>query len=136
MTPWTAVCQDSLSFTVSWSLLKLLFIELVMPSKHLFFCHPLFLLPSMFPSIRVSFSPNKLALCIRWPTYWSFRFSISSSNEYSGLISFRNDWFDLLGVQRTLKSSLAPQFENINSSVLNLLYGPTLTSVHEYWKNQ
>ena len=136
VTPWTAVCQDSLSFTVSWSLLKLLFIELVMPSKHLFLCHPLFLLPSMFPSIRVFFSPNKLALCIRWPTYWSFRFSISSSNEYSGLISFRNDWFDLLGVQWTLKSSLAPQFENINSSVLNLLYGPTLTSVHEYWKNQ
>ena len=104
-TAWSATCWASLSFTISWSLLKLLFIELVMPSKHLFLCHPLFLLPSIFPRIRVFF-PSKLALCIMWPTYWSFRFSISSSNEYSGLISFRNDWFDPLGVQGTLKSLL------------------------------
>ena len=88
-TPWTAVCQDSLSFTISWSLLKLLSIELVMPSNHLFLCCPLFHLPSVFPSIRV-FS-SELALCIRWPKHWSFRFSISLSNEYSGLISFRKE---------------------------------------------
>ena len=94
-----------LSFMISCSLLRLMSIELVMPSKHLFLCHPLFLLPSIFPSIRVFF-PSKLALCIMWPTYWSFRFSISSSNEYSGLISLRVDWLDLLAVQGTLKSLL------------------------------
>ena len=91
-TPWTAVCQASLSFTISWSLLKLMSIESMMPSNHLILCHPLILLPSIFPSIRV-FS-NESALCIRWPKYWSFSFSISPSNEYSGLISFRMDRFD------------------------------------------
>ena len=102
MTPWTATCQASLSFTVSWSLLKLMSIESVIPSNHLILCHPLHLLPSIFPSIRV-FS-NELALPIRWPKYWSFSFSISPSSEYLGLISFRMDWLDLLAVQGTLKS--------------------------------
>ena len=102
VTPWTAACQPFLSFTIFWSLLKLMSVELVMPSNHLFLCHPLLLLPSIFPSIRV-FS-NELALCIRWTKYWSFSFSISPSNEYSGLISFGIDWFDLLAVQGTLKS--------------------------------
>ena len=99
---WTAACQPSLSFTFSWSLLKLISVESVMPSKHLILCRPLLLLPSIFPSIRV-FS-NESALHIRWSKYWSFSFSISPSNEYSGLISFRIDRFDLLGVQGTLKS--------------------------------
>ena len=103
-TPWTAARQPSLSFTISWSLLKLMVIELVMPSSHLILCHPLFLLPSIFPSIR-GFS-NELDVCIRWPKYWSFSFSISPSNEYSGLISFRTDWFDLFAVQGTLKNLL------------------------------
>ena len=99
-TPWTAERQVSLSFTVSRSLLKLMSIELVMPSKHLILCHPSLLLPSVFPRIRVF--PNELALHIRWSKYWNFSFSISPSNEYSGLISFRIDWFDLLVVQGTL----------------------------------
>ena len=102
MTPWTAAHQASLSFTISQSLLKPMSIELMMPSNHLVLCHPLLLLPSVFPSIRV-FS-IKLALCIRWPKYWRFSFSISPSSEYSGLISFRTDWLDLLAVQGTLKS--------------------------------
>ena len=102
-TPWTAACQASLSF-ISWSLLKLMSIESVMPSNHLILCHPLLLLPSVFPSIRV-FS-NESGLHIRWPKYWSFCFSISPSSEYSGMISFRIDWFDLLAVQGTLKSLL------------------------------
>ena len=102
--PWTTAHQASLSFTISWSLLKLMSIELVMPSNHLILCHPFLLLPSIFPSIRV-FS-NESVLHISWPKYWSFSFSISPTNEYSGLISFRIDWFDLLVVQRTLKSSL------------------------------
>ena len=93
-TPWTASSQASLSITNSRSLLKLMSIELVMPSNHLILCHPLLLPPSIFPSIRV-FS-NESVLCIRWPKYWSFSFSISPSNEHSGLISFRTDWFDLL----------------------------------------
>ena len=93
---------------------------------------PLLLMLSIFPSIRVF----ELALCIRWPNYWSFSFSISPSSEYSGLISFRIDWIDLLAVQGILKSLLQlPQFENTNSSALSLLYGPTLTFVHDYWKN-
>ena len=100
-TPWTAACQASLSITNSQSPLKPMFIESVMPSNHLILCRPL-LLPSIFPSITV-FS-NESALCIRWPKYWSFSFSISASNEYSGLISFRIDWLDLLAVQGTLKS--------------------------------
>ena len=97
-TPWTAACQASLSTTNSRSLLKLMFIESVMPSNHLILCRPLLLPPSIFPRIRV-FS-NESVLCIRWPKYWSFSFSISPSNEYSGLISFGMDWLDLLAVQR------------------------------------
>ena len=104
VTPQTAARQASLSITHSWSLLKLMFIELVMPSNHLILCHPLLLLPSIFPSIRV-FSSESI-LHIRWPKYWSFSFSISPSSEYSGLISFRMDWLDLLAVQGTLKSLL------------------------------
>ena len=105
VTPRTASHQASLSFTVSWSLLKLMSIVSMIPSNYLILCHRFLLLPSIFPSIRV-FS-NELALCIRWPKYWSFSFSISPSNEYSGLISFRIDWFDLLTVQGTLKSLLS-----------------------------
>ena len=97
--PWTTARQASLSITNSQSLLKLMSIKSVMPPNHLILCHPLLLLPSIFPSIRV-FS-NESALCIRWPNYWRFSFSISPSNEYSGLISLRIDWFDLLAVQRT-----------------------------------
>ena len=104
MTPWTAACQVSLSITNSWSLLKLVSIELVMPSNHLILCCPLLLLPSIFPSIRV-FS-NESVLHIRWPKYWSFSFRISPSNEHSGLISFRMDWLALLAVQGTLKRLL------------------------------
>ena len=105
-TPWTAACQASLSITNSQSLLRLMSIELVMPHNHLILCHPLLLLPLIFPSIRVFF--NESVLGIRWPKYWSFSFSISPSNEfeYSGLISFRIDWFDFLAVQGTLKSLL------------------------------
>ena len=113
-TPWTAAHQAFLSITNSWSSLKLMSIKLVMPSNHLNLCRPLLLLPSTFPSIRV-FS-NESALCIRWPKYWSFRFNISPSNDYSRLISFRIDWFDLLAVQGTLKSLL--QDHNSKASVL------------------
>ena len=102
VSPWTAAHQASLSIINSWSLLKLMSIESVMPSNHLILCYPLLLLPSIFPSIRV-FS-NESVLSLRWPKYWSFSFNISPSNEYSGLISFRVDWFDLLAVQGTLKS--------------------------------
>ena len=104
VTPWTAARQASLSITNSWSLLKLMCIESVMPYNHLILCHPLLLLPSIFPSIRV-FS-NELGFHMRWPKYWSFSFSISLSNGYSGLISYRIDWFDLLAVQGTLKTLL------------------------------
>ena len=127
-TPWTAACQASLSLTISRSLPKFMSIEPVMPSNHLTLYCSLLLLPSIFPSIRV-FS-NELALSIRWPKYWSF--SISPSSEYSRLISFKIDWFDFLAVQRTLKSFPAPQFKSINSSALCLLYGPVLTSIHDY----
>ena len=113
-TPRTAACQASLSITNSWSLLKLVSIELVMPSNHLILCRPPLLPSSVFPSIRV-FS-NESALCIRWPKYWSFSFSISPSNEYSGLISFRMDWLDLLAVQGTLKSLL--QHHSSKASIL------------------
>ena len=113
-TPWTAECQASLSITNSQSLLKLMSTESVMPSNHLFLCCPLLLLPSIFPSSRV-FS-NKSALLIRWPKYWSFSFNISPSNEYSGLISFRMDWLDLLAVQGTLKSLL--QHHSSKASIL------------------
>ena len=104
MTPWTAACRVSLSITNSWSLLKLMSIESVMPSNHRILCRPLLLLPSIFPTIRV-FS-NESALCIRWPKCWNYRFNISPSNEHSGLISCRMDWLDLLAVQGTLKSLL------------------------------
>ena len=116
MTPWTAACQASQSIINSWSLLKLKSIKLVMPSRHLILCCLLLLLPSLFPSIRV-FS-NESGLHIRWPNYWSFSFSfsISPSNEYLGLISFRIDWFDLLAVQGTLRSLL--QHHNSKASIL------------------
>ena len=128
MTPWTAALQVSLSFTISRSLLKLMSIELVMPSNHLVLCQPLFLLPSIFPSIRV-FS-NESALHIRWPKYWSFNVSIIPSSECSGLISFMIDWFD----QRDSQESSLTQLESINFSVLSLLYGPAITSIHDYWQ--
>ena len=107
-------CSTSLSITNSWSLLKLMSIGSVMPSNHLILCHPLLLLPSIFPSLRI-FS-NKSAVRIRWPKYWSFSFNISPSNEYSGLISFRIDWLDLLAVHGTLKS--LPQHHSSKASIL------------------
>ena len=126
--------QASLSITDSRNLLKLMSIESVVPSNHVVLFNPLLLLPSIFPSIRV-FS-NELAVCIRWTKYWSFSFSISPSNEYSGLISFRIDWIDLLeSPQDSQESSPTPEFKSINSSALSFLHGPTLTSVHDYWKN-
>ena len=132
MTPWTAAHQGSLSFIISHSLLILMSIELVMPSNHLIRCHSLLLLPSVFPSIRVS--SHELALHIRWSKYWSF--SICLSNEYSGLISFRISWFDLRAVQGTLRS--LPQHYSSKALVLwwvfSLLYGSTLSSIHDYWK--
>ena len=131
-TPWTAAHQASLSITNSWSLLKVMSIESVMPSNHLNLCRPLLLPLSIFPSIRV-FS-NESNLDIRGPKYWSFSFSISPSNEYSGLISFRMDWLDLLAVQ-SQESSPTPQLKSINSLVLNFLYSPSLTSIPNYWKN-
>ena len=130
MTPCTAAHQASLSIANSWSLLKLMSIESVMPSNHLILSHPLLLLPSIFPSIRV-FSKK-----IRWPKYWSFSFSISPSSEYSGLICFRVDWLDLLAVQGTLKSLL--QHRSSKLSILKysaFFMVQLLTSVHDYWKN-
>ena len=130
-TPWTEAHQASLSFTVSQSLLRLISIESVMPSNHLILCRPLLLLPSVFPSMRV-FS-NELVLHIRCLKYWSFSFSISPFNEYSGLISFRIDWFDLLAAQETLKNLLQyHKFKSISSSAFSFLYGPTLTSIPDY----
>ena len=129
-TPWTAARQASLSITNSRSLLKLLSIKLVMPSNHLTLCHPLLLLPSIFPSTRV-FSKESV-LHIKWPKYWSF--SVSPSSEYSGLISYRINWFDLLAVQGTLKS-LLQHHSSKASLALSFLYGPTLTSILDYWKN-
>ena len=131
-TPWIAACQASLSLTNCWSLLRLMSIQSVMPFNRFILCCPLLLLPSIFPSIRV-FS-NESDLHIRWPKYWSF--SISLSNEHSGLISFRMNWFDLLAVQGTHKSLL--QHHSSKASILQcsaLLYSPTLTSIHDYWKN-
>ena len=113
-TPWTAACQASLSITNSQSLLKLMSIESTMPSNHLILCHPLLLLPSIFPTIRISSTESVLR--IRWPKYWSFSFRISPSNEYSELISFRMDWVDLLAVQGTLKSLL--QHHSSKASIL------------------
>ena len=122
MTPWTAACQASLPLTISWSLYKPMSIESVMPSNHLIFCHPLLLLPSIFPSIRV-FSIESV-LHIRWPEYWSFSISISPSNEYSGLISFRTDWIDLFAVQGILKSF----FQHHTLKTLILWCSPSLHS--------
>ena len=132
-TPWTAARHASLSITDSRSLLKLMSIESVMPSNHLILCCPLLLPPSIFPSIG-AFS-NELVLCIRWPKYWSFSFSISLSNEYSGLISFRIDWLDLFAVKGTLKSLL--QCHSSKASILRHLafFIVQLTPVHDYWKN-
>ena len=129
--PWTTAHQASLSFTNSWSLPKPMPIKSVMPSKHLILCRPL-LPPSIFPSIRV-FSSEPV-LHIRLPKYWNFSFSISPSSEYSGLISFRMDWLDLLAVQGTLKS-LQHHSSKHQFLVLSFPYGPTLTSIHDYWKN-
>ena len=139
-TPRTASCQASLSLTNSGSLLKLMSIESVMPFNHLILCHPL-LPPSILPKIRVS--SNESVLRIRWPKYWRFSCSSSPSNEYSGLISFRTDWLDLLAVQGSLPT---PQFKSINSLAFSFLsfffflafsflYSPTLTSIHDYWEN-
>ena len=132
-TPWTTAQQASLSISNSQSLLKLMPIEFVMPSNHLFLCCPLLLLPSIFPSIR--FFSNKSVLHIRLPKYWSFSFSISPSNECSGLISFRIDWFDLLAVQGTLKSLL--QHHSSKASILwrSAFFMVQLTSKYDYWKN-
>ena len=130
MTPWITTYQAPLSCTISWSLLKLMSISIIQPS------HPL------SPPSPFAFSISqhqgvfqRVSSSHRWPKYWSFNFSISISNKYSGLISFRIDFSDLLAVQNSPESSPAPQFESINSLVLSLLYGPTLTSVHDYWKN-
>ena len=132
MTVWTAACQASLSITNYWSLIKLMSIELVMPSNHLILCRPFLLLSSIFPSIRV-FS-NESALHIRWPKYWSFIFSISPSSEYSGLISFRMAGSSC-SPGDSQESSPTPQFKSINSSALSFLYSPTPTSICDYWKN-
>ena len=128
-------CQAPLSSTFSQSLLKFMFIGSVMLSNHLILCCPLLLLLSIFASIRV-FS-NESALRIRWPKYWSFSFNVSPSNEYSGLVSFRIGWLDLLAVQGTLKSLLQhhSSFKSIGSLAFSLLYSPTVTSIHDYWKN-
>ena len=131
-TPWTAACQASLSITNSWSLLRLMSIESVMPSSYLILCCPL-LPPSIFPSIRVL--SNKSALHIRWSKYWSFSFNISPSKELPGLISFRMDWLDILAVQGSLKTLL--QHHSSKAKILrhSFLYSPALTSIHDYWKN-
>ena len=133
-TPWTAACQASLSFTISQNLLKLMSIASMMPSNHLILFHPLLLLPSILPSIRVFSSES--ALCIKRPKYWSF--SINPSNEYSGLISFRIYWrlgWSPCSPRDSPESSPASQFESISSSVLSFVYCPTHTCVHPYWKN-
>ena len=129
----TAARQASLSITNSRSLLKLMSMKSVMPSNRLILCCPLLLPPSIFPSLRAF--PNKLVLCIRWPKYWSFSFSISPSNEYPGLISFRMDWLDLLAVQRTLKSLF--QHHSSKASILqcSAFFTVQLTSICDYWKN-
>ena len=135
MTPWTVTFQAPLSSTISQSVLRFMFIDLVVLSNHVILCHPFLLLPSIFHSIRVLSSES--ALCIMWPKYWSSSFSISPSNEYSGLISFRIDWFDFLAVQGILRSLLQQHksLENISSLTLSLLCGPTVTSIHDYKKN-
>ena len=135
--PMDCSMQASLSLTISWSLLKLMSIELLMPFNHLILCCPLLFLTSVFPSIRVF--TNGLAPHIRWPKYWKFSFSICPSNKHSKLIYFRIDWFDVLAVQGTLKSF--SQHHSLKAPILwhslwfTILYGSTFTSVHEYWKN-
>jgi len=133
-TAWTAACQTLLPLTGSQSLLKLISIELLMPSNHLILCHRLLLIFLIIPSIRVYF--NELPLLVRWPKYWSFSFSISPSNEYSVLISFRIDWFDSLAVQGTLKSLI--WHHSLKTSILqhSVFFMVQLTSVHDYWKKQ
>ena len=126
-TPWTAACQASLSITSSQSLFELMSIELVMLSNHLILCHPLLLPPSIFPTIRV-FS-NESVLHIRLPKYWSFSFSIHPSNEYSGLVG------SPCSPRDSQEFSPTPQFKSINSLLLSFVYSPTLTSIHDYWKN-
>ena len=134
VTPWILASQVPLPSTLSWSWLKFMSIQSVMLSNHLILCCPHLILPSIFATIRV-FS-YELALCIKWPKCWSFNFSNSLSNEYSGLISFRIDWLDLLAVQGILKSLLSTsQFKSINSLVLNFLYSSNITSIHDSWKN-
>ena len=132
--PLTTTCQASLSITNSWSSPKSMSIESVIPSNNLILYHPLLLLPSVFPSIRV-FS-NESALSIRWPKYWSFRFSIIPSNKIPGLITFRMDWMELPAVQGTLKSLF--QHRNSKASILqcSAFFIVQLTSIHDYWKNQ
>ena len=132
-TAWTATRQASLSNNNSQSSPKLMSIESVMPSNHLILCHPLLLPPPIFPSIR-AFS-NESALHMRWPKYWSFSLNISPSNEHPGLISFKMDWLDLLAVQGTLRSLL--QNHSSEASILrgSAFFSPTLTSIHDYWKN-
>ena len=134
-TPWTAACQASLSITSSQSLFKLMSVKLVMLSNHLILCHPFLLSPSIFPSIRMF---SKVSVHIWWPKYWSFSFSISPFNEYSGVISFRMNWLDLFAVQRTLKSLLQHHSSKTlsfpyspTSSVLSFLYDSNLTSIHD-----
>ena len=133
MTPWTAARHACLSITDSWSLLKLMSLESVMPSNHLILCHPLLFLCSIFPSIRI-FSSESI-LSIRWPKYWSFSFNISPSNQYSGT-DFLKDW--LVGSpcspRDSQESSPTPQFKSINSLALSI-HSPTLTSIHDHWKN-
>ena len=133
-TPWITACQASLSIT--WSSLKLISIELVMPFSHLILCRPLLLLPSNPPSIRVFSKESTLRM--RWPKYWSFSFNISPSNEHPGPISFRMAWLELLAVQGTLKSLLqhySSKASILNSSALGFFHSPTLTSIHDHWKN-
>ena len=129
-TPWITAHQASLSITNSWSSLRLTSIDSVMPSSHLILCRPLLLLPPIPPSIRVLSTESTLHM--RWPKDWSFSFSIIPSKEIPGLISFRMDWLDLLDSQ---ESSPTPQFKSINSLVLSFFHSPTLTSIHDYWKN-
>ena len=131
--PMDCSTQASVSITNSQTLLKLISTELVMPSNHLILCRPLLFPPSITPSIRV-FS-NESVLHIRWPKYWSFSFSISPFSECSGVISFRMDWLDFLPVQGTQRVFSNTIIQKINSSALSFLYSPTLTSIHDYWKN-
>ena len=138
VTPWTAAHQASLSPSISWTLPKFMFIALVMPSNHLILCNSLLLLSSIFPSIS-GFS-NESAVCIRWPENWSFSFSISPSNEYSGLISFKIDWFDLLAVQGTLRVCIEQMIKTIQSELFQILKDDAVKVLHsicqQIWKTQ